>query len=126
MKQLLLILASVLALSANAQDLDKKIARAFTSGNVDFVFANIDSEIDLSIDGSRERVGKEQAAEQLELFFGQLSWPKFTQIHKSDRRDAGFIIGNLQVGQTIYRVNISFNKVDGVELIQTIRIEKNK
>jgi len=126
MKQLLLILASVLALSVNAQDLDKKIARTFTSGNVDFIAANIDSEIDLFIDGSRERVGKEQAAGQLELFFGQLLWPKFTQIHKSDRRDAGFIIGNLQSGQAIYRVNISFNKVDGVELIQTIRIEENK
>ena len=126
MKRFLLIFASFLALSSYAQDLDKKIARSFSGGDVGSIAANIDSEVELSIEGARERVKQGEAAEQINQFLNQLSAPRFTLIHKSDRRDAGFIIGNLQSGKITYRINISFNKVDGKEMIQTIRIEESR
>ena len=126
MKRFLLLFASLLALSSYAQDLDKKIAHSFSGRDVSSIVANIDSEVELSIEGTRERVKQGEAAELIAQFLSQLSAPNFTLIHKSDRRDAGFIIGNLQSGKTTYRINISFNKVDGKEMIQTIRIEKNQ
>ena len=126
MKYFLLIFALFLTLSSHAQEFDKKIARSFSDKSISSIAMNIDDEIELSIDGVRKRVKQGQAEEQVNQFLSQLSAPKFTLIHKSDRRDAGFIIGNLQSDKAAYRINISFNKEDGVEIIQTIRIEKNQ
>ena len=112
---------------AYAQDLDKKVIRSFSDKDFTSIAAYIDDEIELSIDGTRTRMQQTQAAEQINQFLNRLSAPRFTLIHKSDRRDAGFIIGNLQSGKTAYRVNISYNKTDGgKEIIQTIRIEESR
>ena len=126
MKRFLLIFASLLVLSSYAQDLDKRVVRSFSDKNFSSIAAYIDEEVELSINGARERVKQTQATEQINQFLSPLSAPKFTLIHKSDRSDAGFIIGNLQSGKTTYRINISFNKIEGKEIIQTIRIEESR
>lgn len=123
-KQLLFFAAFLIMSTSYSQELSQEINQSFSKRNIEPLADNMDSEIELTIEGKRERMKGPQAISQIDNFLQSLSSSRFSVIHKSDKRDAGFIIGTLQSEKIAYRVNISFKKIDNKEIIQTIRIEQ--
>jgi hypothetical protein len=125
MKRFLLVFTAFLTIAAaNSQELSREISRTFATGDAEIIAERMDNGVELFLNGQRERLNRQQTVERINRFLETLPWPKFTIVHKSDRSDAGFIIGNLQSDKITYRVNISFGKIDNKEVIQTIRIEQ--
>lgn len=125
MKRLLFLCTVFLIVSScYSQELSQTIVQSFSNRNAELLFDYMDNEVELTIENGRERVKKATAISKIDDFLQALPSSKFSVIHKSDKRDVGFVIGSLQCAQDSYRVNVSFNKRQNKIVIQTIRIEK--
>ena len=125
MKRLLfLCTVFLIVFSCYSQEFPQSIALSFSNRDAGLLFDSMDDEIELTINNGRERLDKTVAVSKIDNFLQTLPSSKFSIVHKSDKRDVGFIIGTLQCAQDSYRINISFNKNQNKIVIQTIRIDK--
>jgi len=113
------------ATNFNSMNLPNEIVQALTNGDAK-VFSNFfNTSVELIINDSQAVYGKAQAEQILKTFFnnnastsGKFS---YKQLHKGDRDNVQFYIGELHTGKGSYRVTINMKD----QRIHQMRIESN-
>ncbi len=99
------------------------ISDTFKNGDPTMLRSYMDTEIDLAIPGSSQRIYGDVAIETLKSFFATNRPTGFTVAHHADKSESGFLVGNLATSNGKYRVNVTYRTNGERIIIQSIRIE---
>ena len=107
-----------------SMNLPNEIVQALTNGDARAFSNFFNTSVELSINDNQAVYGKAQAEQILKSFFnnnGSTSGKfNFKQLHKGDRDNVQFYIGELHTGKGTYRVTINMKD----QRIHQIRIEE--
>ena len=110
---------------SNSLNLPNEIVQALTNGDAKAISNYFNTSVELIINDSQAVYGKAQAEQILKTFFnnnasasGKFS---YKQLHKGDRDNVQFYIGELHTGKGSYRVTINMKD----QRIHQMRIESN-
>jgi len=131
MKQIFafLMLACVslaVAQSCVAQSFDNQsaaIAAAFNNRNGTALSDHFCTKVELVLPGVDNTYSKAQAKSLIVEFFNKTQPKAFEILHQGSRANVSFIIAQLTVASTAYRVNMLFKKEGESLLIYQLRIE---
>jgi hypothetical protein len=122
MKKYMLAFALMSVTSLYAADITI-ISNAFASGSMTSLAANMDTEVDLALQGKAQKMDGAQAIAQLNRFVETNKPTGFTVAHHADRKETGFLVGKLATGNGEFRVNVTYAVKNNKITIQSIRIE---
>ena len=123
MKKIICMFAFILSvLSMEAGDITK-IVTIFKEAKVADNAGSMDTEVDIAVPGTKNKVSGANAAAILMRFFESAKPTDFTILHHADKNETGFIVGKLTTGNGELRVNITYYTKDNKVLMQSIRIE---
>jgi len=111
--------------NSNSLNLPNEIIQALTNGDAKSISNYFNSSVELIINDSQAVYGKSQAEQILKTFYnnnasasGKFS---YKQLHKGERDNVQFYIGELHTGKGSYRVTINMKD----QRIHQMRIESN-
>ena len=117
---LLSLIVLTVALTAQAQaDAIPDIVAGFNSGYSDAIAEHLNDNVELVIKNANNVFTKQQTKNILTDFFKKNPPLKFTIMHRGDKENAQFVIGNLETTNGTYRVYFLIKK----NLVQQLRIE---
>ncbi|HKL97004.1 MAG TPA: DUF4783 domain-containing protein [Paludibacteraceae bacterium] len=120
LKYLLSLIVLTVALTAQAQaDAIPDIVAGFNSGYSDAIAEHLNDNVELVIKNANNVFTKQQTKNILTDFFKKNPPLKFTIMHRGDKENAQFVIGNLETTNGTYRVYFLIKK----NLVQQLRIE---
>jgi len=116
-----------LGISSNAigQDVHLQFETALKTGNVKSFAKLFDSRIDIIIDQEANNYSQQQAQVVLNEFVATLKNAEFILLHSGvSKSQSKYYIGKITSEKAKYRVYIFLKKVNGSDLIQEIKFEK--
>lgn len=120
LKYLLSLIVLTVALTTQAQaDAIPDIVAGFNSGYSDAIAEHLNDNVELVIKNANNVFTKQQTKNILTDFFKKNPPLKFTIMHRGDKENAQFVIGNLETTNGTYRVYFLIKK----NLVQQLRIE---
>ena len=120
LKYLLSLIVLTVALTAQAQaGAIPDIVAGFNSGYSDAIAEHLNDNVELVIKNANNVFTKQQTKNILTDFFKKNPPLKFTIMHRGDKENAQFVIGNLETTNGTYRVYFLIKK----NLVQQLRIE---
>ena len=123
MKKIVCMFALMLSvLSMEAGDITK-IVTIFKEAKVVENTGSMDTEVDIAVPGTKNKVSGADAAAILMRFFESAKPTDFAVLHHADKNETGFIVGKLTTSNGELRVNITYYTKDNKVLMQSIRIE---
>ncbi len=118
LKYLLSLIVLTVALTAQA-DAIPDIVAGFNSGYSDAIAEHLNDNVELVIKNANNVFTKQQTKNILTDFFKKNPPLRFSIMHRGDKENAQFVIGNLETTNGTYRVYFLIKK----NLVQQLRIE---
>ncbi|HEV8079209.1 MAG TPA: DUF4783 domain-containing protein [Chitinophagaceae bacterium] len=113
---LLLMLSSFVSLN--------EIVSAIKSGNASELSKHFDNTIEITLTDKKNTYSKSQAELVIKDFFKTNVVTGFEILHKDDKTNTQFIIGNLETKNGDYRTTIYMKQKGNKQLLQELRFER--
>jgi len=124
MKLLILYIFPLVALLfTDSQDVNN-IVKALKANNISYVNEQLDSSIEITLNGKNNTYNKAQASKFLNDFFSGIKILDFKVLHQSESGGSSYCIGNLLTSDGNYRMTFFTREKSGKVVLQEIRMEK--
>jgi hypothetical protein len=125
MKNLIFIFFAVYtSISLYSQEIPAQLLHGFQTGNADELSVHFNERFQLTILSVDYRISKTQATEILRDFFKKYPPTAFSILFKGEKKESNWVICRLVTQTNIFRVTISFRKINDTNLIHLLEIEK--
>lgn len=101
-----------------------EIVSAIKSGNASELSKHFDDTIEITLTDKKNTYSKSQAELVIKDFFKTNIVTGFEILHKDDKTNTQFIIGNLETKTGDYRTTIYMKQKGSKQLLQKLRFEK--
>lgn len=124
MKNFLLSLILLVAVSSFASPSFDDVVRAIKSGDASQLSKYFDNTIEITLPGKSNSYSRSQAELILHDFFASNTVKDFEILHKSDNSVSQYCIGNLKTINGTFRTTIFMKQKGNTEVLQELRFEK--